>query len=82
MKFKRSSEKENFNNCMHMHQSTEFQSISSITYSKESSYELQITERLGVQALETIMMNFESDLIDEYDELAVAFDRCKCKFKT
>lgn len=66
---------------MHMHQSTEFQSSSSITYGVESSSELKITERFGIEVLETIIMNFESDLIDEYDELVVALVRCKCNLK-
>lgn len=81
IKFRGNSEKENFDICMHMHQSTEFQSSSSITYGVESSSELKITERFGVEVLETIIMNFESDLIDEYDELVVALVRCKCNLK-
>ncbi|XP_049399831.1 uncharacterized protein LOC125863901 [Solanum stenotomum] len=41
----------------------------------------EIEERLGVEALAAIMMNFESDGIKEYDELEAALDRCEYSSK-
>ncbi|XP_069145538.1 uncharacterized protein [Solanum lycopersicum] len=47
-------------------ESGEIQMVSAISYKVESTCEVQIEERLGVEALATIMMNFESDGIEEY----------------
>uniref|UniRef100_M1DX35 Integrase core domain containing protein n=1 Tax=Solanum tuberosum TaxID=4113 RepID=M1DX35_SOLTU len=47
----------------------------------ESGSEVQIEERLGVKALAAVMMNFESDGIEEYDELVAALDRCEYRSK-
>ncbi|KAH0634861.1 hypothetical protein KY284_037647 [Solanum tuberosum] len=47
----------------------------------ESGTEVQIKERLGVEALAKVMMNFESDGIEEYDELVDALDRCEYRSK-
>ncbi|XP_049371087.1 uncharacterized protein LOC125836038 [Solanum verrucosum] len=41
----------------------------------------EIEKRLGVEALASVMMNFESDGIEEYDELFVALDRCEYSSK-
>uniref|UniRef100_M1DZM0 Integrase core domain containing protein n=1 Tax=Solanum tuberosum TaxID=4113 RepID=M1DZM0_SOLTU len=43
----------------------------------ESGIEVQIEERLGVEALAAMMMNFNSDGIEEYDELVAALDSSK-----
>ncbi|XP_049391485.1 uncharacterized protein LOC125855851 [Solanum stenotomum] len=64
-----------------MKQSSELQSVSAITYRVESGSEVQIKERLGVEALAAVMMNFQSDGIEEYDELVAALDRCEYRSK-
>uniref|UniRef100_M1D846 Integrase core domain containing protein n=1 Tax=Solanum tuberosum TaxID=4113 RepID=M1D846_SOLTU len=64
-----------------MKQSGELQSVSAITYRVESGSEVQIEERLGVEALAAVKMNFESDGIEEYDELVAALDRCEYRSK-
>ncbi|RAN86246.1 hypothetical protein B5P41_30400, partial [Bacillus sp. SRB_28] len=38
-------------------------------------------ERLGVEALVAVIMNFDSDGIEEYDELVAALDRCEYRPK-
>uniref|UniRef100_M1DRZ9 Integrase core domain containing protein n=1 Tax=Solanum tuberosum TaxID=4113 RepID=M1DRZ9_SOLTU len=38
-------------------------------------------QRLGVEALAAVMMNFDSDGIEEYDELVTALDRCEYRSK-
>ncbi|XP_049391627.1 uncharacterized protein LOC125856099 [Solanum stenotomum] len=62
-------------------QSSEIQSVSAITYRVENGSEVQIEERLGVEALAAVMMNFESDDIEEYDELDATVDRCEYRSK-
>uniref|UniRef100_M1DDB4 Integrase core domain containing protein n=1 Tax=Solanum tuberosum TaxID=4113 RepID=M1DDB4_SOLTU len=47
----------------------------------ESGTEVQIEKRLGVEALAAVMMNFDSDGIEEYDELVAALDRCEYRSK-
>ena len=36
--------------------------------------EIQIEERLGVEALEAVIMNFDSDCIEEYESLVADLD--------
>ena len=55
-----------------MIQRGEIQMISFISYRVESMFEVQIKKRLGVEALEVVIMNFESDCIDEYGSLVAA----------
>uniref|UniRef100_M1E0U2 Integrase core domain containing protein n=1 Tax=Solanum tuberosum TaxID=4113 RepID=M1E0U2_SOLTU len=62
-----------------MKQSGELQTVSTIIYRVESGVEVQIEERLGVEALAAVMMNFDSDGIEEYDELVAALDRYAMK---
>ena len=59
---------------MSMRQTGELQSISAISDKVESSSEIQIEERLGVEALATVIMNFESDCIEQYGSLVAALD--------
>ena len=75
MKFWLNNEENTFNICRSMRQSAEIQSVSAISYKVESSSEVQIEERLGVQALAAVIMNFESDCIEEYGSLVAALDR-------
>ena len=49
-----------------MRQNGELQSVSAISYEVGSSYEVQIEESLGVEALAALITNFESDCIEEY----------------
>uniref|UniRef100_M1DDR7 Integrase core domain containing protein n=1 Tax=Solanum tuberosum TaxID=4113 RepID=M1DDR7_SOLTU len=62
-----------------MRQSVELQTVSAITYRVETGTEVQIEERLGVEALAAVMMNFDSDGIEEYDELVAALDKYAMK---
>uniref|UniRef100_M1DEH6 Integrase core domain containing protein n=1 Tax=Solanum tuberosum TaxID=4113 RepID=M1DEH6_SOLTU len=64
-----------------MKKSGELQTVSAITYSVESETDVQIEERLGVEALEEVMMNFDSDCIEEYLHLVAALDRCEYRSK-
>uniref|UniRef100_M1DW60 Integrase n=1 Tax=Solanum tuberosum TaxID=4113 RepID=M1DW60_SOLTU len=77
MKFRLNNEEATFNICRSMKQSGELQMVSAITYRVESGIEVQIEERLGVEALAAVMMNFNNDGIDEYDELIAALDKCE-----
>jgi len=52
-----------------------------ITYRVETGTKVQIEERLGVEALAAVMMNFDIDGIVEYDESVAALDRCKYRSK-
>ncbi|KAK4733883.1 hypothetical protein R3W88_008144 [Solanum pinnatisectum] len=67
MKFKLNNEEATFNIYRSIKQRSEVQLISAITYRVESASEVQIEERLGVEALAAVIMNFESDGIEEYD---------------
>ena len=49
-----------------MRQSGELQSVSAISYNVGESSETQIKERLGVEALAAMIMNFDNDCIEEY----------------
>lgn len=42
--------------------------MSAITYRVDSVFEVQIEEKLAVESLATIMMNFENDGIEDYDK--------------
>ena len=66
---------------MSMRQTGELQSISAISDKVESSSEVQIEERLGVVALAAVIMNFESDGIEEYGSLVAALDQGDVRFK-
>ena len=81
MKFSLNNEEATFNICRSMKQNGELQTVSAITYRVESGSEVQIEERLGVEALAAVMMNFGSDGIDEYDELVAALDKCEYRSK-
>ena len=81
MKFRLNNEETTFNICRSMKQSGELQTVSAITYRVESGTEVQIEERLGVEALAAVMMNFYSYGIEEYDELVAALDKCEYRSK-
>ncbi|XP_069150209.1 uncharacterized protein [Solanum lycopersicum] len=64
-----------------MWQSGELQMVSAISYKVESTSNIQIEEGLGVEELTTLIMNFESDGIEEYGSLVAALDRGDIQFK-
>ena len=45
------------------------------------TFETQIEERLGVEALAAVIMNFDSDYIEEYESLVAGPDRDDVRFK-
>ena len=63
MKFRFNNEEVTFNIFRSMSQSGELPSVSIISYRVEKSSEVQIEERLGVEALAAVIMNFDSDYI-------------------
>ena len=69
IKFRLNNEEATFNICRSMRQNGEIQSVYAISYKVESSSEVQIEMCLGVEALEAVIMNFESDCIEEYGSL-------------
>ena len=69
MKFQLNNEEVTFNICRSMRQSGELQSVYAISYNMGETSETQIEERLGVEALSAVIMNFDSDCIEEYESL-------------
>ncbi|XP_069143483.1 uncharacterized protein [Solanum lycopersicum] len=61
-----------FNICRSTRQSGEVQSVSAISYRVKSFSKVQIEEFVGVEALATVIFNFESDCIEEYGSLVAA----------
>ena len=55
-----------FNIFKSMRQSGKLQSVSVISYRVESSSEVEIDERIGVDSLVEVIMNIKSDGIEEY----------------
>ena len=55
--------------------------VSAISYRVEKSLEVQIEERLGVEALVAVIMNFNSDCIEDYGSLVAALDRGDVRLK-
>ena len=45
------------------------------------NFETQREKRLGVEALAAVIMNFDSDCIEEYESLVAALDRGDVWFK-
>ena len=44
-------------------------------------FETQIEERLGVEELAAVIMNFDNDCVKEYGSLVTTLDRCDLRFK-
>ena len=78
MKFRLNNEKVTFIICRSMRQSCELQSVCSISYNVGESFETQIEEPIGVQA---VIMNFDNDCIKEYESLVADLDRVDVWFK-
>ena len=75
MKFWLNNEEVTCNICRSIRQSGELQSASALSYNMGDTFETQIEERLGVEALAAVIMNFDSDCNEEYESLVVALDR-------
>lgn len=58
-----------------MKQESNLKLVSVVNQIVEQGSDVSIEERLGVDALAAVMMNFEGDGIEDYDELVVALDR-------
>ena len=74
IKFRLNNENVTFNICRSMRQSGELQSTSAISYNMGETSKTQIEERLGVEALAAVIMNFDNDFIEEYVSLVAALD--------
>ena len=66
--------------CRSMRQRGELQSVSAISYNMGETSETQIEERLGVEALAAVIMNFDNDCIEEYESLVTALNRGDVRF--
>ena len=75
MKFRLNNEEVTFNIRRSMRQSGENQLVSAISYRVEKSSEVQRYEPLGVEALETMIMNFDSDCIEKCGSLVGTLSR-------
>ncbi|XP_049394609.1 uncharacterized protein LOC125858867 [Solanum stenotomum] len=75
MKFRLNNKDATFNISRSMKQSSELKSVSMVTHIVESGSKVPIEERLGVDPLAVVMMNFEGDSVKDYDELVAALDK-------
>ncbi|XP_049371952.1 uncharacterized protein LOC125836842 [Solanum verrucosum] len=75
MKFRLNSEEVTFNSCRSMKQESDLKTVSVVTHMVERGSKVSIEERLGVDTLAAVMINFEGDGIEDYDELVAALDR-------
>ena len=73
--FRLNNEEATFNICRSMKKSGELQTISAISYRVKSIFVVQTKERLGIEALAVVIMNFESDGIEYYGSLVAATER-------
>ncbi|XP_069149188.1 uncharacterized protein [Solanum lycopersicum] len=81
MNFMLNNEEATFNICRSIKECVDVQMVYNISYRVNSTSEVQIEERLGVEALAVGIMNFESDGIEEYGSLVAALDRGDVRFK-
>ena len=81
MKFQLKNEEVTFNTCRSMRHSGELQLVSAISYKVGKSSETQIEERLSVEALAAVIMNFDNGCIQEYGSLDTALDHGDVRFK-
>jgi len=58
-----------------MKQESDLNSVSVANHIVERGSDVSIEKRLGVDALAAVMMNFEGDSIEDYDELVAALYR-------
>ena len=81
MKFWLNNEVVTFNICRSMRQRGELQSVCAISYEVFKSAETLIEERLSVEALQAVIMNFYNECIKEYGSLVAALYRGDVRFK-
>ena len=74
IKFRLNNEEVTFNIRRSMRKSCKIQLVYVISYRVQKSSEVQIEERLGVEALVAVIMNFDSDCIEECGSLVKALD--------
>ncbi|KAK4737236.1 hypothetical protein R3W88_000933 [Solanum pinnatisectum] len=77
MKFRLNNEEVTFNICRSMKQESNLKAVYVVNHSVEQDSEVSIKTRLGIDALAAVMMNFDSDGIEDYDEIVAALDRFK-----
>ena len=66
LKFWLNNKEVTFNIGTCMRQSGELQSVSAISYNICETSKKQLEERIGVEALTAVIMNFDNDCIEEY----------------
>lgn len=64
-----------------MKQNCRLQTICTISYWVENVSVVQIEERLGVEKLAVVIMNFDNDGIEEFDYLVAALERNEYRSK-
>ena len=52
-----------------------------VNHNVERGFDVSIEERLVIDALNAVMMNFEGDSIEDYDELIATLDRFEFRSK-
>ena len=81
IKFRLNNEEATFNICRSMRKSGDLQSVTAIFFNVESSAQVQIEKRLGVEALEAVIKILGSVCIEEYGSLVAALDRGDFRFR-
>lgn len=77
MKLRLNNEEATFNHCRSIMKSGEIQMVSLISYKVLSVFEIQFEERLSIKALAGVIMNFDSDCMEEYNSLVASLERNK-----
>uniref|UniRef100_M1DU10 Integrase core domain containing protein n=1 Tax=Solanum tuberosum TaxID=4113 RepID=M1DU10_SOLTU len=81
MKFRLNNEEVTLNIYRSMKQESDLKMVSVVNHIVERGSEVSIKERLGVDALVAIIMHFDGDGIEDYDELVDALDRFEFRSK-
>ncbi|XP_049364329.1 uncharacterized protein LOC125829104 [Solanum verrucosum] len=81
MKFRLNNDEVTFNIYRFMKHESDLKLVSVVNHIVEQESEVSIKERLGVDAPAAVTINFDSDGIDDYDELVAALDRFEFHFK-
>ena len=71
MNFRLNNKEATFSICRSLKQSGEIQMVFAISYRVEKSYEVQIEECLGVEEVAAVILNFDSDCIEDYGSFGV-----------
>ncbi|KAK4731214.1 hypothetical protein R3W88_024202 [Solanum pinnatisectum] len=75
MKLRLNNEEVTFNICRSIKQESALKAVSVVNLIMQQDSEVSIEEKLGVDALAVVMMNFDSNKNEDYDELVAALDR-------